>query len=88
VEIIGAFAMTQPLLWRNISVHTGNPFGGLTYTLAVVAIALVVGLIWPGDTRTADWGLIAPTRAFMYAALKRPIVCGLSRRSGTCKGDS
>jgi len=45
---IGGF---QPFLSQYISAHTGNPFGGLAYTLAVVAIALVVGLIWLPETR-------------------------------------
>ena len=40
----GYFGGFLPLISQMIVVHTGNPYSGLWYTVAVVAMALVVTL--------------------------------------------
>ena len=51
----GYFGGFLPLISQYIVARTGNPFSGLWYTFAVVAMALVVavwGLKWKGDAHT------------------------------------
>jgi hypothetical protein len=47
----GYFGGFLPFVAQYIVVRTGDPFGGLWYTFAVVAMALVVTLIWLPETR-------------------------------------
>jgi len=50
----GYFGGFLPFIQQLIVVNTGNPFAGLWYTVAVVAMAFVVALIWLPETRGRD----------------------------------
>lgn len=47
----GYFGGFLPFISQYIVARTGNPYGGLWYTLAVVAMALVVTLLWLRDEK-------------------------------------
>jgi sporulation-control protein spo0M len=49
----GYFGGFLPFISQFIVARTGNPYAGLWYTIAVVAIALVVTTIWLEDARPA-----------------------------------
>ncbi len=55
----GYFGGFLPFISQYIVARSGNPYGGLWYTMAVVAMALIVTLIWLRDEK-AD--LAAPPR--------------------------
>jgi MFS family permease len=46
----GYFGGFLPLISQYIVARTGNPFSGLWYTMAVVAMALIVSLLWLPET--------------------------------------
>ena len=46
----GYFGGFLPFISQYIVARTGDPFAGLWYTIAVVAMALVVTLFWPPET--------------------------------------
>ncbi len=50
----GYFGGFLPFIQQLIVVNTGNPFAGLWYTVAVVAMAFLVTLIWLPETRGRD----------------------------------
>lgn len=50
----GYFGGFLPLISQYIVARSGNPFAGLWYTIAVVALALVVSILWLPETRGAD----------------------------------
>lgn len=50
----GYFGGFLPFIQQLIVVNTGNPFSGLWYTVAVVAMAFLVTLIWLPETRGRD----------------------------------
>lgn len=50
----GYFGGFLPFIQQLIVVNTGDPFSGLWYTVAVVAMAFVVTLIWLPETRGRD----------------------------------
>jgi MFS family permease len=50
----GYFGGFLPFIQQLIVVNTGNPFAGLWYTIAVVAMAFMVTLIWLPETRGRD----------------------------------
>jgi MFS family permease len=50
----GYFGGFQPFLSQYIVTRTGNPYAGLYYTLAVVAVALLVCLFYLPETRGRD----------------------------------
>lgn len=50
----GYFGGFLPFIQQLIVVRTGDPFAGLWYTIAVVAMAFVVTLIWLPETRGRD----------------------------------
>lgn len=50
----GYFGGFLPLISQYIVARTGNPFSGLWYTFAVVAMALIVTIFWVPETRGND----------------------------------
>ncbi len=50
----GYFGGFLPFIQQLIVVNTGDPFAGLWYTVAVVAMAFVVSAIWLPETRGRD----------------------------------
>jgi nitrate/nitrite transporter NarK len=50
----GYFGGFLPFISQYIIARTGDPFSGLWYTFAVVAMALVVTLIWLPETAGQD----------------------------------
>ena len=46
----GYFGGFLPLISQYIVARTGDPFSGLWYTIAVVAMALVVTMLWLPET--------------------------------------
>jgi hypothetical protein len=46
----GYFGGFLPLISQYIVAKTGNPFAGIWYTVAVVAMALVVTVLWLPET--------------------------------------
>jgi MFS family permease len=50
----GYFGGFLPFIQQLIVVNTGDPFAGLWYTIAVVAMAFLVTLIWLPETRGRD----------------------------------
>lgn len=50
----GYFGGFLPFIQQLIVVNTGDPFAGLWYTIAVVAMAFVVSLLWLPETRGRD----------------------------------
>ena len=50
----GYFGGFLPVISQYIIARTGDPYAGLWYTFAVVAMALVVTIIWLPETRTRD----------------------------------
>ncbi|WP_374389711.1 MFS transporter [Sandaracinobacter sp.] len=50
----GYFGGFLPFIQQLIVVRTGDPFAGLWYTVAVVAMAFVVSLIWLPETKDRD----------------------------------
>jgi hypothetical protein len=50
----GYFGGFLPLISQYIVARTGDPFAGLWYTFAVVAMALVVTIFWVPETRGND----------------------------------
>ncbi len=53
----GYFGGFLPVVSQYIVVRTGDPFAGLWYTMAVVAMAFVVAAIWLPETRGRDINL-------------------------------
>jgi len=52
----GYFGGFLPFIQQLIVVNTGDPFAGLWYTVAVVAMAFVVTLVWLPETRGREIG--------------------------------
>jgi len=50
----GYFGGFLPLISQYIVARTGNPFAGLWYTIAVVAMALIVTIFWVPETKGVD----------------------------------
>lgn len=50
----GYFGGFLPFIQQLIVVNTGDPFAGLWYTVAVVAMAFIVTLVWLPETRGRD----------------------------------
>ncbi len=50
----GYFGGFLPFISQYIVARTGNPFAGLWYTFAVVAMALVVTIFWVPETLGRD----------------------------------
>jgi MFS family permease len=50
----GYFGGFLPFISQYIVVRSGNPFAGLWYTFAVVAMALVITIFWVPETRGCD----------------------------------
>src|SRR3546814_13054717 len=53
----GYFGGFLPFISQYIVAKTGNPYAGLWYTWAVVALALVVTLFWLKEPRPGDFEL-------------------------------
>lgn len=54
----GYFGGFLPFISQYIVAKTGNPFAGLWYTMAVVAMALVVTVVWLKEPRPTGTGML------------------------------
>ena len=50
----GYFGGFLPFIYQLIVVRTGDPFAGLWYSFAVVAMALVITIFWVPETKGTD----------------------------------